>query len=90
MKFESLKMTDGIVSEWLTDWNNVSQDPHSEKVSDFAESVLVNEDLFQAITHVLEENERFRPVCILTSISLNNLTDYLSLEKSVIKYFLNV
>ncbi len=55
-------MTDGIVSEWLTEWNNVSQDAHSEKVSDFGESVIANEDLFQAITHVLEENERFRPV----------------------------
>lgn len=59
-------MTDAIVSEWLADWNNVSQDPHSEKVSDFAESVLVNEDLFQAITHVLEESERFRPVRNIT------------------------
>ncbi|ODN04340.1 hypothetical protein Ocin01_02357 [Orchesella cincta] len=55
-------MTDGIVSEWLAEWNNVSQDPHSEKVSDFADSVLANEDLFQAVTHVLEENERFRPL----------------------------
>jgi len=54
-------MTDQILTEWFTEWNHV-KDTEREKVSKFAESILSNEDVFQAITHVLEETERFKPV----------------------------
>ena len=51
-------MTDQIVTEWMTEWKNLDVG----KASTFADSILANEDLFQAITHVLDENDRFRPV----------------------------
>lgn len=54
-------MTDQIVTEWITEWARV-KDGDREGVSAFADSILANEDLFQAITHVLEENERFKSV----------------------------
>jgi hypothetical protein len=54
-------MTDQIVTEWIMEWAQV-KDTEREKVSLFAESILTNEDLFQAITHVLEESERFKSV----------------------------
>ena len=56
-------MTDQIVNEWITEWSQV-RDHDKEKVTVFATAILANEDLFQAITHVLEESDRFKPVII--------------------------
>jgi hypothetical protein len=58
-------MTDSLVVEWMTEWKSLTQDdPNPDKVTELAQSLLNNEDLFQAITHVLEENERFRSVSL--------------------------
>jgi hypothetical protein len=54
-------MTDQIVNEWIGEWNQVREN-EKETVTTFATSILANEDLFQAITHVLEESDRFKPV----------------------------
>ena len=52
------KMTDQIINEWMSEWKNLDAD----KASTFGDNILANEDLFQAITHVLDESDRFRPV----------------------------
>jgi len=54
-------MTDQIVNEWISEWNQV-RDSEKETITAYAASILANEDLFQAITHVLEESDRFKPV----------------------------
>lgn len=51
-------MTDQIINEWMSEWKNLDGD----RTSAFGDTVLSNEDLFQAITHVLDENDRFRPL----------------------------
>ncbi|XP_021963811.1 protein FAM126B isoform X1 [Folsomia candida] len=55
-------MTDQLVVELLTEWAKLSDNLLSgcDGLNDFSESILNNEDLFQAVTHVLEENDRFR------------------------------
>lgn len=57
-------MTDQLVVELLTEWAKLSDNLLSgcDGLNDFSESILNNEDLFQAVTHVLEENDRFRSV----------------------------
>lgn len=56
-------MTDQLVVDLMTEWKSLSEeDPLSEGIKLFCESILSNEDIFQAITHVLEENDRFRSV----------------------------
>jgi hypothetical protein len=42
----------------MTEWKNLDVG----KASTFGDSILANEDLFQAVTHVLDENDRFRPL----------------------------
>ncbi|CAG7716211.1 unnamed protein product [Allacma fusca] len=54
----SVSMTDQIVNEWMTEWKNLDVG----KAGSFGVSILANEDLFQAVTHVLDENDRFRPL----------------------------
>lgn len=58
----SIIMTDQIVTDWMAEWKRQIDgiDKEDNEMSQFADSVLVNEDLFQAITHVLEECDRFR------------------------------
>lgn len=58
-------MTDQIVKEWLTDWIQIQETDDKDKILDYVNSLYGNEDLFQAITHVLEESERFRLVSIV-------------------------
>jgi hypothetical protein len=56
-------MTDQIVTEWMAEWKRQVEeglDRDVENLSQFGDSILANEDLFQAITHVLEECDRFR------------------------------
>jgi hypothetical protein len=55
-------MTDQIVKEWLTDWAQMQETEDAERILEYVQSLFANEDLFQAITHVLEENDRFRAV----------------------------
>jgi hypothetical protein len=55
-------MTDQLVLELMAEWNTLSEDPLSDHMKEFCESILNNEDLFQAITHVLDESDRFRSV----------------------------
>jgi len=63
-------MSDLLVTEWMAEWKTITQDdPNPDKVGDFVQSILANEDLFQAITHVLEESERFRSVSSVFEIN---------------------
>jgi len=55
-------MTDQIIKEWMTNWKSLLEEKTPDKLTTFGTTSLADEDLFQAITHVLEENDRFRSV----------------------------
>jgi len=46
----------------MTNWKSLLEEKTPDKLTTFGTTSLADEDLFQAITHVLEENDRFRSV----------------------------